>query len=388
MAQINVYCLYRWSKWKEAAVFLKKIPVTNMNKYWLLLLILGALGCQPFNQRGANQMVSIQGTLEGFDTGTMVLLNPMDRDDVADAIMVEDGKFSWTGYADKAKPMYLVIRDTPYDNGVYVILEPGDIRIKGAHSSNGVVEISGTRGNEELNELNHYLQSYAAPLAGYGNKYARALQDNNLEEIERLTGLHQQVTATQQAALNEYIDKHGSSQATLLAMFNLYRHNPDGALLEKALAKLSPGLLKEPMGVMLQGTLNAAQRTAVGRSLPDFQLKDIAISSLRGKYVLVDFWASWSAPCRADHKRLAQTYAAYKNKGLEILSVSADKDPTAWQQAISSEGSNWLHANNRDIYRWYAISSFPMNFLIDREGKIVARGIHGKELDQLLAQTL
>ncbi|MCK7555181.1 TlpA family protein disulfide reductase [Chitinophaga sedimenti] len=256
-----------------------------------------------------------------------------------------------------------------------------------------MVEISGTRSNDELNELNHYLQSYAKPLAGYANKYARALQDNNLDEIERLTSLHRQVTATQQAALNEYIDKHGSSQATLLAMFNLYRHNPDGALLEKVFAKLSPGLLKEPMGVMLQGALNAAQRTAVGCHLPDFQLKDIAgkpvaISSLRGKYVLLDFWASWSQPCRADHKRLAQTYAAYKNKGLEILSVSADKDQDAWQQAIYSEGADWLHANNREIYRSYAISSLPMNFLIDREGKIVARGIHGKELDQFLAQTL
>ncbi|MCK7555180.1 DUF4369 domain-containing protein [Chitinophaga sedimenti] len=92
-----------------------------MNKYWLLLLILGALGCQPFNQRGANQMVSIRGTLDGFDTGTMVLLNPMDRNDAGDVIIVEGGKFSWTGYADKAKPVYLVIRDTPYDNGVYVI---------------------------------------------------------------------------------------------------------------------------------------------------------------------------------------------------------------------------------------------------------------------------
>ena len=119
----------------------------------------------------------------------------------------------------------------------------------------------------------------------------------------------------------------------------------------------------------------------------------IKLSSLKGKLVLIDFWASWCAPCRKELPNVKRAYEKYKNKGFEILGVSLDKDRDAWIEAISKEGLTWPQVS--DLKFWqseavqvYAIQSIPYTVLIDKEGKIIATDLRGADLDKKLSEVL
>lgn len=139
-------------------------------------------------------------------------------------------------------------------------------------------------------------------------------------------------------------------------------------------------------------------KTAEGSLAPDIVLQDpfgktISLSSLRGKTVLVDFWASWCRPCREESPNLVKAYNKYKIRGFEIFSVSLDDNRDAWQKAINDDKMLWTHVS--DLMKWnssvvnlYNIESIPFTVLIDAEGKIVAKNLRGKALDEKLAEIL
>ena len=139
-------------------------------------------------------------------------------------------------------------------------------------------------------------------------------------------------------------------------------------------------------------------RIRVGSVVPELELNDpsgkaLKLSHLRGKVVLLDFWASWCGPCRKENPNVVKLYNQYKSKGFEILGVSLDTDKEKWKNAIEQDGLTWKHIS--DLGGWrssaaslYGVSSIPATFLLDKEGKLIAKGLRGQALENKLAELL
>lgn len=134
----------------------------------------------------------------------------------------------------------------------------------------------------------------------------------------------------------------------------------------------------------------------VGSEAPDFTQptpdgKQLSLSSLRGKVVLIDFWASWCKPCRMENPNVKKVYDRFHGKGFEILGVSLDRTKEAWVAAIQQDGLPWKHVSdlgfwNNAAAQEYGVSSIPFTVLVDREGKVIDKNLRGAMLERRLAE--
>ena len=198
--------------------------------------------------------------------------------------------------------------------------------------------------------------------------------------------------------IKSFIDKNPNSLACLAIIDKL---TPDQNLdyYKKLDAGLRKRLPNNSYTKMFHDKYAELSRISIGTAAPEISLntpdgKNIALSSLKGKVVLVDFWASWCRPCRAENPNVVRIYNAYKDKGFEIYSVSLDKDKEAWVKAIKDDQLIWP-AHVSDLGYWqssvvkqYNITGIPFTCLLDKEGKIMAKGIRGEELEIKIKELL
>ena len=137
--------------------------------------------------------------------------------------------------------------------------------------------------------------------------------------------------------------------------------------------------------------MNGGEAPEISLMSPDN--KKVTLSSLRGKIVMIDFWASWCGPCRRENPNVVRLYQKYKDKGFEIMGVSLDTDRNRWKAAIEADGLTWIHGS--DLKGWrsapaglYQVHSIPQTFLLDKEGKIIAKGLRGEALANKLEELL
>jgi len=219
------------------------------------------------------------------------------------------------------------------------------------------------------------------------------IQTNTAEQI-RFQKMFAEMQEKENQMIRDYVTKHPNS-LTCLALVE--RLNPDAdfayfKLLDEGLSKAHP---KSEFTKGFHERVSELSKLAVGSPAPEINLNNpqdapIPLSSLKGKVVLIDFWASWCRPCRAENPNVVRIYDKYNTKGFEVYSVSLDKSKEAWVEAISKDGLKWKsHVSDlgywsSSVVKQYNISGIPMTYLIDKDGKIIGKGLRGDDLEKKL----
>jgi peroxiredoxin len=237
---------------------------------------------------------------------------------------------------------------------------------------------------EELIALNKEFGSYPEDKRR-DPKFALGFQDRYEALLEKRT-----------AAIAAFIINNPSSYVSLYSLSgDLATDDMNVVLVENAYKGLSDDLKNTNMAKSILYKLDLAKRTSIGVMAADFEAKTpeqipIKLSSFKGQYVLIDFWASWCGPCRQENPNVLRAYETFKDKNFTVLGVSIDEKEDAWVKAVKQDGLVWVQLLDRtsEIANMYGINAIPKNFLVDPSGKIIAKNLRGSELMSTLQEVL
>ena len=351
--------------------------------------------CSP----GDEQEFNVAGTLSDTN-GVYIYLDELKSKSiqVKDSIKIgENGRFLIIGKIEEVGFYRLRISD---DDFVNLVINPGDQLEITADATNlyNTYQIKGSKDAHLLYEFNDYIRKFNIQtdslriVAGtvYGKPNADSL--NNL-----INSVYNQLLSERQSYARDFVQKNATSIASLAAIQSL---EPEKDLksylkLKKELTVIYPNSeYVKNFNVQVE----RMSKLSIGSEAPQIVLNDpngvtIPLASLRGKIVLIDFWASWCKPCRIENPNVVRLYNRYKDKGFEIYGVSLDKNKSNWVSAIQQDGLEWLQVSdlqfwNSSVVKLYDIKSIPQTYLIDEYGIIIAKGLRGQALEAKLAETL
>ncbi len=389
-----------------------------MRKFFGLFLIALVVfsACNNNESKNTNSAsgknVTITGQFQNANNQTIYVKNVKDGNlAVLDSITTdENGKFEVAfnlPYED-----YVILVTPDQRQYIQLIVSPDEkIELTGDFSDlMNTYNVKGSENSAVMKAINDYHLKAIAQVDSLGKIYRAKAAEGKADEIkDELDAAFRKIIDGEKTYLTEVINKNPNSLTALFALYQqlgpqtpIFFPKEDLALFEKVsdslMAVIPESELVKQLADLVEKTKNPpAQVGAIGSEAPEIALpnpdgKVIKLSSLRGKYVLLDFWAAWCRPCRMENPNVVANYKKYNKDGFTVYSVSLDQTKEAWEKAIKDDGLVWEN-HVSDLKYWqseaarkYQITAIPSNFLLDKDGKIIARNLRGPALGQKLKE--
>lgn len=374
------------------------------NSLLLLFAIITLIGCNS-----SSDSFTINGSLRGeLEDGTQVFLKKIGEGNQpveVDTTTINEGKFTFNGVSEKPELHYIFVDKA--QGYTAVILENGNIDFEASIDSLGFAEIGGTPQNdyfsnymEESRKISLQAKSIQEDLqrattSGGSPESIAALRDEMQELTEEYQGFETKfVKENPNALISALLLERAVSTKTLSSTEAQKLYDAFSVEIKES----KPGQRIKELLEKLRQSEESEKNTSIGATAPNFsgpnpEGETLELKNLLGKATLVDFWAAWCRPCRAENPNIVSVYKKYHDKGLNVVGVSLDKTADAWKKAIADDGLDWNHISNiayfdDEIAKLYNIDAIPAAFLLDENGVIVAKNLRGPALEQKVAELL
>ena len=340
----------------------------------------GAAGEKVYLQFSTNPPVTLDSTTLAAD-GTFTIKGT-EKD---------GGNFYMLNIADRQKIVLLV------EGGEnFVVTTDGyDKNDKGQP---GKYEVKGSRNMDYYAQLMEMNQAMVDKVNKWNDEYAKATEKKDNKKMQEIQANFQTAEIEHVAKIKALLPEMGTSLVAIFAANNMLNPERDFAEMEAVAQRFEQEKASSKIAQSYIGFVKRMKGVSVGDMAPDFTLnspegQDVTLSSLRGKYVLIDFWASWCGPCRMENPNVVKLYNKYKDKGFAIYGVSLDKDKAAWLAAIKKDNLTWTHGSdlkfwNSAVAQTYGVNAIPATFLLDKEGKVIAKNLRGPSLEAKISELL
>jgi thiol-disulfide isomerase/thioredoxin len=350
------------------------------NLFWLVTLAF-LIGACSIN----DTQFTINGNIDGLPDGMVKLSNIIDGElNAVDSARSSGGVFQISGPIQFPELYLLSFQDQR--ERIQLFIEPGDVNVS------GTVTVPVIKGSESQ----ILYDKFNATLADNTNRRKEIYEDykkaREADDEATLEAIEEQFNQIEEAEKEYILDFSKTNNASVVSPYIALRYNYyfDLDELEDVSSGLDASISESKYVHSLNKRIEKLRSVREGEDAPLFTQNDtlgnpVSLKNLRGKYLLIDFWASWCGPCRAENPNIVEAYEKYKDSGFDILGVSLDRNKERWIAAIAEDNLAWTHVS--DLKYWdneasklYAVSSIPANFLLDPNGVIIAKDLRGEEL--------
>lgn len=348
-----------------------------------------------------SQSSVIKGKIEGKNTRA-IYLQEITREKLVfvDSTKVDnDGNFSFNVSKFTTPTICFLTLNSNNPPGIPIVVG-AKTKLSLAIKNDGWITytVKGDKENNLINELYKIYLNHDKNLQDFNREVSKidpALVTDSLRTV--VGDRFKQMQKNRTDDISEFINTKESCLALYFAVTFLFEE-PDILLMETAYSKLNKTMPTSKYTKNLKITIDSVSPLEVGGLAPEIELQNfdgkmVKLSSLRGKVVLIDFWASWCGPCRRENPNVVAMYSKFKSKGFEIFGVSLDENSEKWKAAVQNDGLTWIHVS--DLKGWqsmaariYQVSSIPFTVLLDKNGRVIAKGLRGADLEAKLDEIL